>query len=163
VRRLVIAALLLASSASAQEDASVEDDTSDDATVEEEAPPTRRIVVTVITRNNEGKIYCGMWRGREGYPTQRQHAVGQTRDRTIVNNRGVCIFEDIPPGEYAIAAFHDENGNNDLDRNFVGIPSEGTGASNDARGFMGPPSYDDARFQFPETVNEARLIIRIGY
>jgi uncharacterized protein (DUF2141 family) len=104
-----------------------------------------------------------MWRGREGYPTVRRLAVGQAIDRTIVNRRATCLFEDVPPGEYAVAVFHDENGNNDLDRNFLGIPSEGTGASNDARGFMGPPPYDGARFQFPETVNEARLIVRIAY
>lgn len=148
MRRAAFLFALIASSALAQET---------------EAPVERRIHVTVVTRNDQGKVFCAMWRGPQGYPTERQYAVGNAIDRTIVNNRATCVFDDVSPGEYAIAVFHDENANNDLDRNFVGIPSEGTGASNDARGFMGPPRYEDARFSFPETVNEARLIIRIGY
>jgi len=36
----------------------------------------------------------------------------------------------IPPGTYAIACYHDENDNGKLDTNFLGIPKEGTGASN---------------------------------
>jgi uncharacterized protein (DUF2141 family) len=122
----------------------------------------RRLVVTVVTRNDRGKVFCALWRGPQGYPTQRRHAVGQTRVRSIVNRRADCVFEDVSPGEYAVAAFHDENANNDLDRGLFGIPTEGTGASNDARGFMGPPRYDDARFQYPD-VREHRITIRIGY
>jgi uncharacterized protein (DUF2141 family) len=41
---------------------------------------------------------------------------------------------------------HDENRNNEMDTNFLGIPIEGFGASNDARGFLSPPKYDDAKF-----------------
>lgn len=122
-----------------------------------------RLVVTVVTRNDRGKVFCALWRGPEGYPTQRRFAVGQTRDRTIVNGRGHCVFTGLTPGaEYAVAAFHDENANNDLDRGIFGIPTEGTGASNDARGFMGPPPYDGARFVFPNT-REHRITIHIGY
>jgi uncharacterized protein (DUF2141 family) len=156
--RTVLASLALfaASTALAQRPEAASDAPAEEA-------PARRITVTVITHSDSGRVFCAMWRGREGYPTQRNRTAFEAIDRTIVNHRATCVFEDVPPGEYAIAAFHDENGNNGLDRNFLGIPSEGTGASNDARGFMGPPRYDDARFQFPETVSEARLIIRIGY
>ncbi len=123
----------------------------------------RRLVITVITRSDSGKVFCGLWRGRTGYPTQRRFAVGQAVDRSIVRRRAQCVFEGlVPNGEYALAAFHDENGNNDLDRGVFGIPTEGTGASNDARGFMGPPPYDGARFRFPNGALH-RMTIRIGY
>ncbi len=113
--------------------------------------PAHRLIVTVHTRNNDGKVYCAIWRGPEGYPTEREHNAGETRDVALANDRGVCVFDDVTPGEYAVAVFHDENGNNDLDRNLFGIPSEGTGASNDAHNMFGPPSYEDARFILPDT------------
>ncbi len=122
-----------------------------------------RLDVLVLTRNDTGKVFCGLWRGPRGYPTERRHAVASAVDRTIVNGRAHCVFERLVPGaEYAVAVFHDENGNDDLDRGVFGIPTEGTGASNDARGFMGPPPYDGARFVFP-SAQLHRITIRIGY
>ena len=56
------------------------------------------------------------------------------------------VIPDLPPGEYAIAVFHDSNGNKKLDKNFLGIPKEGYGFSNDARGRFGPPSFKAASF-----------------
>ncbi len=63
------------------------------------------------------------------------------------------VFDDIPPGTYALALFHDENSNYELDQNFIGIPQEGFAFSNNAFGSFGPPSYSDARFDFPEGNN----------
>lgn len=125
-----------------------------------EAPP--RLIVTVMTRSDDGRVFCGLWRGRDGYPTVRERAVGQALDRTVVEHRATCVFEDVSPGEYAVAVFHDENANNDLDRNIFGIPSEGTGASNDAWNMFGPPGYDDARFEYPDA-REHRLTVHIRY
>ncbi len=50
---------------------------------------------------------------------------------------------DLPNGNYAIAVYHDANGNNKLDKNFLGIPTEKYGFSNDAMGSFGPPDYED--------------------
>lgn len=55
-------------------------------------------------------------------------------------------FSDLNNGTYIVATFHDENSNSELDVNFVGIPEEDYGFSNDARGFAGPPSLEDQRF-----------------
>ena len=54
--------------------------------------------------------------------------------------------------------FHDENANGKIDRNFVGIPKEGYGTSNDAKGFMGPPKYEDAKF---ELTADKKLVINV--
>lgn len=107
---------------------------------------TTSVEIVVPTRNNRGRVFCAMWRGEEGYPTKRALAAHEGMDKQLAGMRAEMRFEGVRAGEYAVACFHDENDNNDLDRNFIGIPSEGTGASNDARGFMGPPGYDDARF-----------------
>ena len=54
------------------------------------------------------------------------------------------VARDLPPGRYAVNAFHDENGNGELDTNLVGIPSEGYGFANDPVIRFGPPEFDAA-------------------
>ena len=60
---------------------------------------------------------------------------------------GTAIYEfDIPDGTYAVGIFVDVNYNNKMDRNFLGIPKEQYGFSNNAKGNFGPPSFKDAAF-----------------
>ena len=54
------------------------------------------------------------------------------------------VFMGLPPGNYAVAAFHDENDSGEFDTNFLGIPVEGYGFSNGAEAFLGPPSFAEA-------------------
>ena len=54
------------------------------------------------------------------------------------------VFVGLPPGRYVLKSFADENGNGKLDANLVGVPIERYGFSNDARGRMGPPTFDAA-------------------
>jgi uncharacterized protein (DUF2141 family) len=56
-------------------------------------------------------------------------------------------FNGVKPGTYAISVFHDENSNDKLDTNVMGIPKERFACSNNAKGFMGPPKWDDAKFE----------------
>ncbi|MFN4122802.1 MAG: DUF2141 domain-containing protein [Flavobacteriales bacterium] len=58
-------------------------------------------------------------------------------------------FDSIPPGEYAFGLFHDENNNQVLDQNFLGIPKEGFAFSNNAMGTFGPPSWNQSKFTLP--------------
>lgn len=57
------------------------------------------------------------------------------------------VLNDVAPGTYAIKAFHDVDRNGKLDTNFMGIPKEPYGFSNDAMGTFGPPSFDQASFK----------------
>ncbi len=54
-----------------------------------------------------------------------------------------AVFSDLPPGNYALAVFHDLNGNDELDSNLMGIPNEPYGFSRNARGRFGPPTFED--------------------
>ena len=56
-------------------------------------------------------------------------------------------FEDLPAGTYALRVFHDANANDEIDIGWMG-PEERYGFSNGARGLMGPPDWDEARFAF---------------
>ena len=53
---------------------------------------------------------------------------------------------DLPPGNYAVAAYVDNNRNGKQDKNFLGVPKEDYGFSNDARGRFGPPDFAEAAF-----------------
>ena len=55
-------------------------------------------------------------------------------------------FKDVKSGEYAIGVIHDINDNGKLDTNFIGIPKEPIGTSNNPKPRMGPPKWDDAKF-----------------
>jgi uncharacterized protein (DUF2141 family) len=73
----------------------------------------------------------------------------------IINKKSIVIFKDIPKGAYAVSFVHDENDNKKMDTDFIGIPKEDFGCSNNATGFMGPPKYEDAKFQLTKnkTIN----------
>jgi uncharacterized protein (DUF2141 family) len=60
--------------------------------------------------------------------------------------RGTVAWQGLPPGQYAIKAYFDANGNGKLDSGLFGHPLEPYGFSNDARGRSGPPSWDAASF-----------------
>ena len=70
-----------------------------------------------------------------------------TKDIKIERESTVtAIFVNIPYGTYAISVFHDIDNNDELDANFMGIPKEPVGFSNDHKPKMGPPNFKGAAF-----------------
>jgi len=61
------------------------------------------------------------------------------------------------PGIYALSVLQDMNGNRKLDTNFIGIPTEHSGSSNDAPARFNAPRFKDAVF----TVGGQPLELRI--
>jgi uncharacterized protein (DUF2141 family) len=57
----------------------------------------------------------------------------------------VVTFDELMPGDHAVKLYHDANGNGELDRNMLGLPTEGYGFSNNG-GRYGPPPFEEARF-----------------
>jgi len=78
----------------------------------------------------------------------------------IDEGRAERTFEEVPLGVYAVKVFHDENGNGDLDTNFVGYPTEAFGFSNDAMGRFGPPSFEEAAFAVETNPTRVRISLR---
>ncbi|WP_036151331.1 DUF2141 domain-containing protein [Maribacter forsetii] len=62
--------------------------------------------------------------------------------------KGQTAFDitDLPDGEYAIAIFHDANGNENLDTNILGIPKEQIAFSKGKMKMFGPPKYKECVF-----------------
>ena len=69
------------------------------------------------------------------------------------------VLRDLPPGRYAVSAFHDENDNGELDTNLVGIPSEGYGFANDPGAVFGPPDFEAAAVTVGDTSEAAVLTL----
>jgi len=67
-----------------------------------------------------------------------------------------CSFLNVEPGTYAIAVVHDENGNGKLDKNFVGVPSEGYGVSNNKTYALTAPKWNESIFTLG--VNERKTL-----
>lgn len=63
-----------------------------------------------------------------------------------VKGKVFAAFTDIPSGNYAVAILHDENKNQKMDFNLVGIPKEAYGFSNNAKAVLAPPKFKDAAF-----------------
>lgn len=66
----------------------------------------------------------------------------------------------VPAGSWAALAYHDENSNKKLDTNFVGMPKEGYGFSNGAKGTFGPPKFKDTAITVGEGTTSATVILK---
>jgi uncharacterized protein (DUF2141 family) len=111
-------------------------------------------------RSNDGQVGCMLYDSAKGFPTDPSPSA-QKRWCPIGDKTSTCSFDPIPAGTYAVACFHDENKNGKCDTGLFGIPTEGTVVSNHAKGFMGPPSFDKAKFSFSGIASELQL--RMGY
>lgn len=109
--------------------------------------PSLRVKVTGL-RSSRGMVRCSVFANPDGFPGEAAKAHRQT-SAPIAGTESECVFDNLPSGDYAVAFLHDENANGRMDTNFFGLPKEGYGASNDARGRFGPPSFKDARFRYP--------------
>ena len=111
-------------------------------------------------RSDKGDVKISLFDQDDPFPGDHEKAVGRIIT-DIVGSKATAVFEDIPYGEYAIAIMHDENANLVMDTNWIGIPKEGFGASNDAEGKMGPPKFKDAMFKLDKP--ELRMKIKMAY
>lgn len=101
------------------------------------------LVVTVSgLKNNTGSLTVELYNSEGKF----LKTAFKTISSAIKSNTGNVTFIGIPKAEYTVMAYHDENNNKKLDKNFIGMPKEAVACSNNAKGFMGPPKYEDAKF-----------------
>ncbi|MDH3709362.1 MAG: DUF2141 domain-containing protein [Cyclobacteriaceae bacterium] len=65
---------------------------------------------------------------------------------------------DVPEGDYALCVVHDENGNGNIDTNFLKIPKEAYGFSHNPNSKFGPPKFHKAKFSFRENLELTVLL-----
>ena len=103
--------------------------------------------------SNNGNVVIALCNSDINYKNHKSPFIGKSIP--IDKKTAVIKFDDLPFGDYAIKAFHDEDANDDLNTNILGIPVEDYGFSNNARGLFGPPSWEDAKFRLTE---ETRIV-----
>ncbi|MFH1825222.1 MAG: DUF2141 domain-containing protein [Candidatus Firestonebacteria bacterium] len=104
------------------------------------------IVLMDNFRSDKGEAKVALFNSKDGFPDNPKKAYKAIISK-IENEKSEAIFTDIPFGVYAVGVLHDENSNGKMDTGWFGIPIEGFGASNDAKGFMGPPEFDKAKIK----------------
>ena len=126
---------------------------------DEVASPNVIKVVVVGLHSDEGMVGCSLFSSADGFPGVPAKAT-KLATAKIENRQAVCNFSGVTPGDYGVSVFQDENSNGKLDSNFLGIPKEGVGASNDAPAKFGPPKFDDARFNYQSGLKTLTIHIR---
>lgn len=109
-------------------------------------------------RSDDGQVLIAVFRGEAGFPGDPSKAWKTAVARVARGQARVDLT--VPTGEYAFAIVHDENGNNAMDTSWVGIPKEGFGASNNAKGRFGPPKYRDAKFSVGADGAIQRIVVQ---
>lgn len=104
------------------------------------------IIVRVINvTSNQGEVGCALFPAGSAFPMD---ASGARQLWQNAQTDGVtCRFDKVAPGSWAISASHDLNGNRKVDTNFLGIPTEAWGVSNNARPTLRAPRFDEAAFK----------------
>lgn len=88
-------------------------------------------------RNTNGTLIACVWRDKAGFPTCQKSKT--TIRQTVKINGGTMTvrFNGLAPGTYAASVQHDEDGDGKLKTNFIGMPKEGVGISNNPGGIPG--------------------------
>lgn len=108
-------------------------------------------VVTLITnaRNDRGVCRVCLFNNASSFSGDGGAPVMCVRV-PVKNGRSEALFQNIAAGEYAIAVFHDVNDNAIMDKNFLGIPKEGYGASRNNLPFASAPGFAENKFAVPD-------------
>jgi uncharacterized protein (DUF2141 family) len=122
---------------------------------------SQTVNITVKVNNvksDKGIIKVCFFNKETGFPEKTNLA---SKCVNVAAAKGLMLIkvEGIAPGNYAIAIHHDANNDGIFNTNFFGIPTEASGASNGAKGKMGPPRYSDAMIAIDK--NETQLSITI--
>lgn len=131
------------------------------------SPPAQANAADTLTinitgaRNAKGKVIVWLFRDPQGFPSDvskifRKQSVGIDVGTMTAH----VVFKDLPPGPLAVTVLHDENANGKMGKNFLGIPREGYGASNNPK-VKRAPTFDEARFSLRSA--QQVVEVKLGY
>ena len=99
------------------------------------------------TMNKKGKVYIAIFDDARYFPDNASRAIVSKIVEVTTAESSKEVFVELPVGNYAVSFFLDENGNGKMDKNFVGIPKERFGFSNNPRILTGPPNFAEAEIE----------------
>jgi uncharacterized protein (DUF2141 family) len=120
------------------------------------APSTPKQELSTLTvhiaglRNANGRIHLVLFRDSQAV---------SSRELTIDSGTSTAqtVFENLPHGVYAVYLYHDENMNGKMDSNFLGIPEEGYGTSNNPPKRPGKPEFSETNFKLAEATRTIEI------
>jgi uncharacterized protein (DUF2141 family) len=110
-------------------------------------------------RSDHGQVCVSLFNKSKGFPGKYDQAFKIVRS-PIIGKQATVAITDLPYGTYAVSVLHDENSNNKMDTNIIGIPREGFGSSNNPKERFGPPTFDDARFDLKSPSKSIEINIK---
>lgn len=125
------------------------------------SPQAAELVVRVTGLSAPlSQVGCSLFASDVGFPMDNAGARVQW---LAADAQGVlCRFSGVSPGTYAVAVGHDLNGNRRVDTNFVGLPTEPWGVSNNVRPRLRAPRFEEATLQIPADIAEVVIDVRVA-
>ncbi|MEM7186734.1 MAG: DUF2141 domain-containing protein [Bacteroidota bacterium] len=94
-------------------------------------------------KNDNGKVMVGLYNEKGKFLDETFVSLSSE----ITDQEAKVTFTNIPDGTYAISSYHDADNDGALNMFMGMIPTESYGCSNGAKGFFGPPKWEDAKFE----------------
>lgn len=110
-------------------------------------------------KSEKGEILIALFNKTEGFPENANTAF-QTAKLKAKKGVQSITMPNIIDGRYALAIFHDENGDGKMNKNMLGIPKEGYGVSNNVKNLMSAPTFNEAAFTHNK---DTELSIQLNY
>ena len=120
--------------------------------------------INILNLDKPGVLYLSICKDAAGFE---ETVENESEEASCITSAGEIELQNfeingmLPHGEYAISLFVDSNGNKKIDKNFLGIPKEQYGFSNNVMGRMSAPSFDQAKFTITEPTIQ-NITLRIG-
>jgi uncharacterized protein (DUF2141 family) len=109
-------------------------------------------------KNNTGLVRIVLFNQSKGFPSGYQYGL-LAKSQPIDSSLITVIFDSLTYGEYAVSVLHDENKNGKIDNNFLGIPREGYGVSNNVNPMLRPPRFTEARFSLQNIIKIVKITL----
>lgn len=117
------------------------------------------IVHVTGIKSAAGEVGCALHADAAQFPTGNSGAPVRWQK---ANPEGVvCRFSGLRAGAYAVAVSHDLNGNRMTDTNFLGMPTEDWGVTNNVRPGLRAPTFEEAKVSVPGT-GATTVTVRLG-
>ena len=125
----------------------------------EAAAPTAVQVTVERVRNSKGLITAVLYDDNPATFLKKGARVDRIRVEAREGETVLCLLAPAA-GRYTVALYHDENGNKEFDQDFIGVPTEGYGFSNNPGFTFGKPDQEETLFTIDDAPTSLRISLR---
>jgi uncharacterized protein (DUF2141 family) len=112
-------------------------------------------------KSSQGQVCISVYAGPQGFPDGGKGSdFVTTRCSPITAEAATLTLTDLKPGNYAIVAHHDLNGDGTMNKGSFGIPEEGFGFSNNPEIGFSSPSFDETKFAVAAPQATVKILMR---